>query len=105
MDLAVSSEIVDETLRGIERVSAWPIQALNIGLFVLVLGICWLYLRSTRADLQKLQKTNEDERHEYIANLKEMSLDMSKIIERNNVLFSQLEKRLERLEGRHDRDA
>ena len=44
--LAVGTEMVDEALKGVERVSSWPIQALNIGLFVLVLGICWLYLQS-----------------------------------------------------------
>ena len=60
MQLSVSSEVVDEALKGIERVSSWPIQALNIGLFVLVLLICWFYLRSTRGDLAKLQKLHEE---------------------------------------------
>jgi hypothetical protein len=96
--LALSTEIVDETLKQIERVSSWPVQALNIGLFVLVLGICWLYLRSTRADLQKLQQINEDERKEYNASLKTMVTDMGKVIERNNVIFERIDKRLEHLE-------
>ena len=96
--LAISTELIDETLKSVERVSSWPIQALNIGLFVLVLFICWLYLRSTRADLQKLQKINDDERREYIASLKTVVGDTGKIIERNNVIFERIDKRLERIE-------
>jgi hypothetical protein len=98
--LAVSTEIVDEALKQVERVSSWPVQALNIGLFVLVLGICWLYLQSTRKDLAKLQASNEDERKEYIAALKTLVGDSTKIIERNNSLFERLDRRIERLEPR-----
>jgi hypothetical protein len=98
--LAVSTEIVDEALKQVERVSSWPVQALNIGLFVLVLGICWLYLQSTRKDLAKLQASNEDERKEYIAALKTLVGDSTKIIERNNSLFDRLDRRIERLEPR-----
>jgi hypothetical protein len=98
--LAISTEVVDEALKQVERVSSWPIQALNIGLFVLVLGICWLYLQSTRKDLAKLQASNEDERKEYIAALKTLVGDSTKIIERNNSLVDRLERRLERLESR-----
>ena len=100
--LAVSTEVVDGTLKDIERIGNWPIQVLNIGLFVLVLGICWLYLKSTRADLAKLQAAHENERKEYIASLKTMVSDMGKIIERNNVIFDRIDKRLERIERSAD---
>jgi Tfp pilus assembly protein PilO len=100
--LAVGSEMIDDALKNVERVSSWPIQALNIGLFVLVLGICWLYLKSTRADLAKLQTANENERKEYIDSLKTMVSDMGKIIERNNVIFDRIDKRLERIERAAD---
>jgi uncharacterized protein with PQ loop repeat len=96
--LAVSSEIIDEALKNVERVSSWPVQALNIGLFVLVLVICWLYLKNTRGDLTKLQQANDAERKEYIDSLKTMVSDMGKIIERNNVIFDRIDKRLERIE-------
>jgi Tfp pilus assembly protein PilO len=100
--LAVGSELIEDALKNVERVSSWPIQALNIGLFVLVLGICWLYLKSTRADLAKLQTANENERKEYIDSLKTMVSDMGKIIERNNVIFDRIDKRLERIERAAD---
>jgi Tfp pilus assembly protein PilO len=100
--LAVGSEMIDDALKNVERISSWPIQALNIGLFVLVLGICWLYLKSTRADLAKLQTANENERKEYIDSLKTMVSDMGKIIERNNVIFDRIDKRLERIERAAD---
>jgi Tfp pilus assembly protein PilO len=100
--LAVGSEMIDDALKNVERVSSWPIQALNIGLFVLVLGICWLYLKSTRTDLAKLQTANENERKEYIDSLKTMVSDMGKIIERNNVIFDRIDKRLERIERAAD---
>ena len=83
--------------------SSWPVQALNIGLFVLVLGICWLYLQSTRKDLQRLQEANDTERKEYVGNLKTMVSDMNKTIERNNIIFDRIDKRLEYLE-RTDHD-
>jgi hypothetical protein len=98
--LAVSTEIIDEALKQVERVSSWPVQALNIGLFVLVLGICWLYLQSTRKDLAKLQASNEDERKEYIAALKTLVGDSTKVIERNNSLFDRLDRRLDRVDPR-----
>jgi Tfp pilus assembly protein PilO len=100
--LAVGSEMIDDALKNVERISSWPIQALNIGLFVLVLGICWLYLKSTRTDLAKLQTANENERKEYIDSLKTMVSDMGKIIERNNVIFDRIDKRLERIERAAD---
>jgi hypothetical protein len=100
--LAVGSELIEDSLKNVERVSSWPIQALNIGLFVLVLGICWLYLKSTRADLAKLQTANENERKEYIDSLKTMVSEMGKIIERNNVIFDRIDKRLERIERAAD---
>jgi hypothetical protein len=96
--LAIGSETIDSTLKDIERVGSWPIQVLNIGLFVLVLGIAWLYLKNTRSDLAKLQTANEAERKEYIDSLKTMVSDMGKIIERNNVIFDRIDKRLERIE-------
>jgi hypothetical protein len=98
--LAISTEIIDDTLKQVERVSSWPIQALNIGLFVLVLGICWLYLQSTRKDLQKLQTANDSERREFIDSLKTLVSDTSKVVERNNLIFERVDKRLERLENR-----
>ena len=100
--LAVGTEMVDEALKGVERVSSWPIQALNIGLFVLVLGICWLYLQSTRKDLAKLQAANDEERKEYVLSLKTMVGEMGKIIERNNVIFDRIDRRLERIEKSAD---
>jgi hypothetical protein len=100
--LAVGSEMIDDALKNVERISSWPIQALNIGLFVLVLGICWLYLKSTRTDLAKLQTANENERKEYIDSLKTMVSEMGKIIERNNVIFDRIDKRLERIERAAD---
>src|SRR5258707_15566567 len=100
--LAVGTEMVDEALKGVERVSSWPIQALNIALFVLVLGICWLYLQSTRKDLAKLQAANAEERKEDVASLKPMVGDMGKIIERNNVIFDRIDRRLERIEKSAD---
>lgn len=98
--LAISTEIIDDTLKQVERVSAWPVQALNIGLFVLVLFICWLYLQSTRKDLAKLQQANDDERREYIASLKTLVADTGKVIERNNIIFDRIDKRLERIDDR-----
>ena len=100
--LAVSSEVVDGALKDIERVGSWPIQVLNIGLFVLVLVICWLYLQSTRKDLSKLQSANESERKEYVDSLKTMVSDMGKVIERNNVIFDRIDRRLERIEKSAD---
>jgi len=100
--LALGTEMVDEALKGVERVSSWPIQALNIGLFVLVLGICWLYLQSTRKDLSKLQAANDEERKEYVTSLKTMVGEMGKIIERNNVIFDRIDRRLERIEKSAD---
>jgi|SRR5262252_9470464 len=94
--LAISTEMLDETLKQVERVSSWPVQALNVGLFVLVLAICWLYLQSTRKDLQKLQKTNEDERREYIEALRTLVSDTAKVVERNNAIFERVERRLSR---------
>jgi hypothetical protein len=93
--LAVSTEVVDSTLNEIQKVAQWPIQALNIGLFVLVLGICWLYLQSTRKDLMKLQQIHDDERKEYINSLKQLAVDMGKIIERNNVLNERVDRKLD----------
>jgi hypothetical protein len=98
--LALSTEIVDDALKQVERVSSWPVQALNIGLFVLVLGICWLYLQSTRRDLAKLQVSNENERREYIESLKTLVNDSGKVIERNNLIYERIDKRLERTESR-----
>jgi hypothetical protein len=100
--LAVGSEMLDDALKNVERVSSWPVQALNIGLFVLVLAICWLYLQSTRKDLAKLQAANDEERKEYVASLKTMVNDLSKIVERNNVIYERVDKRLERIERSSD---
>jgi hypothetical protein len=100
--LAIGSEAIDSALKDVERVGSWPIQVLNIGLFVLVLGICWLYLQSTRKDLSKLQQANDAERKEYVDALKTMVSDMGKIIERNNVIFDRIDKRLERIERSAD---
>jgi hypothetical protein len=100
--LAVGAEMIDDALKNVERVSAWPVQALNIGLFVLVLAICWLYLQSTRKDLQKLQAANDEERKEYVQSLKIMVNDLSKIIERNNLIYERVDKRLERIERSSD---
>jgi len=98
--LAVSTEMIDHTLSQVERVGSWPVQVLNIGLFVLVLGVCWLYLQSTRKDLAKLQKANDDERREYIASLKTLVSDTAKVLERNNVIFERIDRRFERESGR-----
>jgi hypothetical protein len=100
--LAVGAEMLDDALKGVERVSSWPIQALNIGLFVLVLTVCWLYLQSTRKDLAKLQAANDQERKDYVDSLKTMVADMGKIIERNNIIFERIDRRLERLERPSD---
>jgi cytochrome c biogenesis factor len=96
--LALTSETVDAALNDIERVGHWPVQVLNIGLFVVVLAICWFYLRSTRADLDKLQKLNDDERREYSSSLKEMLSQHGKVLERNNVIFERIDRYLERLD-------
>jgi hypothetical protein len=100
--LAVGSEVLDDALKGVERVSSWPIQALNIGLFVLVLLVCWLYLQSTRKDLAKLQAANDAERKDYVDSLKTMVAEMGKLIERNNIIFERIDRRLERLERPSD---
>ena len=100
--LAVGAEMLDDALKGVERVSSWPIQALNIGLFVLVLVVCWLYLQSTRKDLAKLQAANDAERKDYVDSLKSMVADMGKIIERNNIIFERIDRRLERIERPSD---
>jgi hypothetical protein len=96
--LALSTEVIDDTLKQVERVGSWPVQILNIGLFVLVLGICWLYLQSTRKDLAKLQTTNEHERQEYIDSLRTLVSDTAKIVERNNAIYERIDRRLERLD-------
>jgi hypothetical protein len=98
MILAVSSDVIDNALKGVERVSSWPIQALNIGLFALILGICWLFVQSTRKDMANLQKAHEDERREYIQALRGLVQDSGRIIERNSVIFERIDRRLERLE-------
>jgi hypothetical protein len=98
--LALSSEVVDDALKQVERVSSWPIQALNIGLFVLVLGICWLYLQSTRKDLAKLQSANDTERREYIEALRTLVADTAKIVERNNAIYERIDRKLERFESK-----
>jgi hypothetical protein len=98
--LALSSEVVDDALKQVERVSSWPIQALNIGLFVLVLGICWLYLQSTRKDLAKLQSANDTERREYIEALRTLVADTAKVVERNNAIYERIDRKLERLESK-----
>jgi len=102
MILAVSTEMIEEALKGVERVSSWPIQALNIGLFALVLGICWLFIQSTRRDMVALQKQHEAERREYIESLRGMVQDAGKVIERNSVIFERIDRRLERLENKRD---
>jgi hypothetical protein len=98
--LALSSEVVDDALKQVERVSSWPIQALNIGLFVLVLGICWLYLQSTRKDLAKLQSANDTERREYIEALRTLVADTAKVVERNNAIYERIDRKLERFESK-----
>jgi hypothetical protein len=95
-EIAVSTEMIDHTLSQVERVGQWPVQVLNIGLFVLVLAVCWLYLQSTRKDLAKLQKANDDERRQYIQSLTTLVIDTGKIIERNNFIFERIERRFER---------
>jgi hypothetical protein len=97
--LAISTEMVDHTLSQVERVGSWPVQVLNIGLFVLVLGVCWLYLQSTRKDLAKLQKANDDERREYITSLKTLVSDTAKVLERNNLIFERIDRLLEHRRG------
>src|SRR5215469_14141189 len=97
MTLALQSEVIDEALKGVERVGSWPIQALNIGLFALVLGICWLFISQTRKDMAALQKAHETERREYIDSLRTMVQDAGKVIERNSVIFERIDRRLERL--------
>jgi hypothetical protein len=96
--LAVTTDVIDSALKNVERVSSWPIQALNIGLFVVILGICWLFVQSTRKDMATLQKTHDDERREYIASLRGLVQDSGKVIERNSVIFERIDRRLERLE-------
>jgi|SRR5215475_7190822 len=98
MILAVSSEVIDEALKQVERVSSWPIQTLNILLYALVLGICWVFIRATRKDMAALQKNHETERREYIESLRGMVGDATKVIERNSVIFERIDRRLERLE-------
>jgi hypothetical protein len=98
--LAVSTEVVDDALKQVERISSWPVQALNIGLFVLVLGICWLYLQSTRKDLAKLQSANDTERREYIEALRTLVADTAKIVERNNAIYERIDRKLERFESK-----
>src|SRR5215510_8433296 len=102
MILAVSSEVIDEALKGVERVSSWPIQALNIGLFEVVLGICYLFIQSTRKDMSVLQKSHEAERLEYIDSLRGLVSDTGKVVERNSVIFGRIDRRLERLEGKRN---
>jgi len=98
--LAITNEMVDEALKSVERVSSWPVQALNIGLFALVLGICWLFISQTRKDMAALQKAHETERREYIDSLRGLVADTGKIVERNSVIFERIDRRLERLETR-----
>jgi hypothetical protein len=100
MLLAVSGETVNAALNEIERIGSWPIQALNVGLFVLVLGVCWLFLRSTRSDLAKLQKNYEEERKEYVTSLRSLLTENGKIIERNNTIFDRIDRKLERIDGK-----
>jgi hypothetical protein len=95
-ELAVSTEMIDKALSQVERVGAWPVQVLNIGLFVLVLAVCWLYLQSTRKDLAKLQKANDDERQRYLQSLTTLVIDTAKVLERNNSIFERIDRRLER---------
>jgi hypothetical protein len=104
MILAVSNEMIDNALRGVERVSSWPVQALNIGLFCVVLGICWLFIQSTRKDMAALQKAHETERREYIESLRGLVADTGKIVERNSVIFERIDRRLERLEQKRGGD-
>lgn len=98
--VAIGTQEIDAALKGVERIGSWPVQALNIGLFVLVLGICWLYLQQTRRDLAKLQAANDSERREYIESLRTVVSDTVKVVERNNLIFERVDRRLERLENR-----
>lgn len=98
MCVAISTEIVQESLDQIQRVSEWPVQALNLALFCVILVICFLYLRSARADLQRLQKENQEERKEYVGSLKTMSQDMSRVIERNSMIFERIDRRLNHMD-------
>jgi hypothetical protein len=102
MILAVSSEVIDNALKGVERVSSWPVQALNVALFALVLGICYIFVQNTRKDMAKLQQAHEDERREYIASLKGLVQDSVKVVERNSVIFERIDRRLERLEQKRN---
>jgi len=92
--------MVDNALSSVERLSQWPVQALNLGLFALVLGICWLFISQTRKDMAALQKSHEGERREYIDSLRGLVSDTGKIVERNSVIFERIDRRLERLENR-----
>jgi len=102
MILAVTTEVIEDALKGVERVSSWPIQALNVALFALVLGICWLFISQTRKDMAALQKAHEGERREYIDSLRGLVADTGKIVERNSVIFERIDRRLERLEQKRD---
>src|SRR5215510_12658705 len=102
MILAVTTDMIEDALKGVERVSSWPIQALNIGLFALVLGICWVFISQTRKDMVALQKAHEGERREYIDSLRGMVGDATKVIERNSVIFERIDRRLERLETKRN---
>ena len=104
MILGVSNEMIDNALKGVERVSSWPVQALNIGLFALVLFICWLFIQQTRKDMAALQKNHDDERREYIGALKGLVSDTGKIVERNSVIFERIDRRLERIEQQKRND-
>lgn len=99
---AVSSEVIDHALNGVERVSNWSASALNIGLFALVLGICWMFVQSTRKEMAALKKSHEDERREYIAVLTGLVQDTGKVVERNSVIFERIDRRLERLETKRN---
>ena len=98
--LAITNEAVDKAFSSVERVGQWPVQALNIGLFALVLGICWLFVSHTRKDMATLQKAHEGERREYIDSLRGLVADTGKVVERNSVIFERIDRRLERLETR-----
>jgi hypothetical protein len=96
--LAVTNEVIDNALSGVERVSSWPVQVLNIGLFALILGICWMFVQSTRKEMITLRKSHEDERRQYIEVLTGLVQDTGKVVERNSVIFERIDRRLERLE-------
>lgn len=100
--VAVDAGQVNDAFGQIERISNWPAQTLIIGLFAALIFICFLAVKTTRKDMTESKESMDRERQQYNQELhaihkeaRDDRREMIKVLERNNILFSQIERRLD----------